>query len=831
MNDNCFINGHYLAITLNDTKRDELPVKPDNWNGDSAIQTSPMWNLYTLNYFKFFEASASFQGAVRQGRISEAMQWCLEMMSTDRNGNGKGKSNFWKRAIIICAEDISLANPYMIVVASQIITLLDKGYSDFKQEQFAALNMTILLSKCAKSRVADWACIARIRIQEPFDIITFHNKLIECLVKGDHVNVYGYAEGFITKSLQDKSNKVKDSLPLDMFNQLNQGLGLKYYKNVRQVLWIAIMRVNSALNSYPNVQMIVQSCYDLCHHKRFRWSIPSRLFGRMAILAICFRDKVEKIGLEIKLDESVVFEDKNLWKFIDDFWLGNLQLVGVSDICKDKHTSIGRSMGRGIQHFIEVKSFLKNEDSEWKEISDFYLSLACKTRYSDEDLKLSGMTHLEYANWLPHLRKRFTLMELTYDHTNDLMDKQTITITFGNRAESYVGMEMVGHDISVGYTPEELEQIKMNFDYYGAECELFNLNTLLDNNIIAEPASVLVLRNSVSLMLNNKNYNADDDIMLELLELDWDKKMWNKGKVCNKKARYNIVFDEINQEPDYENKKGRHVAFDKVPHINKLRQIFPKLFGMKSNNLMAEGNWYYDENSYIGYHGDSERKIVIGIRLGATMNLYYQWYHESNPIGKKLTLKLNHGDIYIMSEKAIGTDWKCRSKITLRHAADFKDIIKEENVFKQPSINMSNVEIIMMVGYPGCGKTSFSAEIERSSNKYIRIDGDLLKTSDKVLDHLKKIIDNNMNAIVDATNMSRKRRDPIMKFAREKRILVKCVFFDFSIEEAKARDKLRINQNLGIKAIPDIAYYTLRKTFARPEYHEGFGEIIIRKYK
>jgi hypothetical protein len=33
---------------------------------------------------------------------------------------------------------------------------------------------------------------------------------------------------------------------------------------------------------------------------------------------------------------------------------------------------------------------------------------------------------------------------------------------------------------------------------------------------------------------------------------------------------------------------------------------------------------------------------------------------------------LNHGDIYIMSDKAVGYDWKKRKIPTLRHAAGCK---------------------------------------------------------------------------------------------------------------------------------------------------------------
>ena len=76
---------------------------------------------------------------------------------------------------------------------------------------------------------------------------------------------------------------------------------------------------------------------------------------------------------------------------------------------------------------------------------------------------------------------------------------------------------------------------------------------------------------------------------------------------------------------------------------------------------MAEANYYYDiKKCGIGFHGDSERKKVIGIRMGASLPLHFQWFQKSIPTGSRLELSLNHGDIYIMSEKTTGNDWKKR---------------------------------------------------------------------------------------------------------------------------------------------------------------------------
>lgn len=51
------------------------------------------------------------------------------------------------------------------------------------------------------------------------------------------------------------------------------------------------------------------------------------------------------------------------------------------------------------------------------------------------------------------------------------------------------------------------------------------------------------------------------------------------------------------------------------------------------------------------------------------MPLYFQWYLNSKPVGMNLKIDLNSGDLYVMSEKTVGTDWKTKSIYTLRHAA------------------------------------------------------------------------------------------------------------------------------------------------------------------
>ena len=86
------------------------------------------------------------------------------------------------------------------------------------------------------------------------------------------------------------------------------------------------------------------------------------------------------------------------------------------------------------------------------------------------------------------------------------------------------------------------------------------------------------------------------------------------------------------------------------------------------------------KKSGIGFHGDAERKIVICLSLGDTSILRYAWRlpGSSEHYGIPIDLKISHGDMYIMSEKATGFDWKFRSKVRVVHAAGANKYINKK---------------------------------------------------------------------------------------------------------------------------------------------------------
>ncbi len=243
---------------------------------------------------------------------------------------------------------------------------------------------------------------------------------------------------------------------------------------------------------------------------------------------------------------------------------------------------------------------------------------------------------------------------------------ETCTITFGDQAENHVGMQKLGEMAPTGFTVEDLRVASELFEGLGAQTQLICLNDMLSPDVrnSVPNAYVLVVKDGLRCIVNPDEFHAEQH------KLEKDTKALMYGRVVNKAARHNLCFGDAPQEPDYVHGKGRIVAFDQTPLLDKVRGYLPEIFGSKAAGLVAEGNYYYDINKCgIGFHGDAERRIVVAIRTGCTLPLRYRWYFKGKQVSGNLDIDLSHGDIYAMSEKATGNDWKKRNIYTLRHAA------------------------------------------------------------------------------------------------------------------------------------------------------------------
>lgn len=273
---------------------------------------------------------------------------------------------------------------------------------------------------------------------------------------------------------------------------------------------------------------------------------------------------------------------------------------------------------------------------------------------------------------------------MTTNMTTKKDSKSTITLTFGDQAENHKGMQIIGDGLAKdGFHLRHLRAAKKKFEELGYVCEYYRLDKPYkvmikeEHGVDLERAAILIIRNGVEAFLGGSPTTTGgvDAVFKEQMDLKWDTKALMYGRVVNKHARHNLCYGDDSQFADYENGKGTVVAWDTILLTKKLRNSLDTFFGARATNLQGEGNLYYDSSKcFIGEHGDSERRKVIAARLGSKFPLYYRWYFHGDAISDIMEFELGHGDIYVMSEKAVGTDWKKKNIPTLRHAAGLKSI-------------------------------------------------------------------------------------------------------------------------------------------------------------
>ncbi len=311
------------------------------------------------------------------------------------------------------------------------------------------------------------------------------------------------------------------------------------------------------------------------------------------------------------------------------------------------------------------------------------------------------------------------------------MNSERISLTMAPGGENHRGNQLIGRMPIKGegfkYSDIEImgEKIRKSM---GDNVEVLDLNTLSDVNVIKElgnedQARVLILRNWAS-------KDTTKQIYKECVENKWDSKYLDpnkyrteikdgkevriRGRVMNKLARTNLCYVAgMSQEPEYIEGKGTIIDLNTKSTLNsevsKLRTTLQTALveggsDSKVEINVVEGNRYYDlKKTGIGFHGDTERVVVICLTIGGGGGypMRFQWFKDGMPIGNSIDLALNDGDVYIMSEKSVGADWKLRSKYTLRHSAGaerYRSLKKwEKRAAKKAEIKDNNKNVIKKV--------------------------------------------------------------------------------------------------------------------------------------
>jgi len=153
-----------------------------------------------------------------------------------------------------------------------------------------------------------------------------------------------------------------------------------------------------------------------------------------------------------------------------------------------------------------------------------------------------------------------------------------------------------------------------------------------------------------------------------------------------------------------------------------------------------------------------------------------------------------------------------------------EDIFKSKtDIFELPVIPLSNCpEIIIMVGYPGSGKSTIAENICKKEN-YIQITGDIHKTSSKMRKAALEYMLKSISIVFDATHSSIKKRKEFIDLSKRYNYEVKCIHVTTSLDTSYKRNKSRCDE----KQVPKIAYSVYKKYYEEPTETEGFTLCVV----
>jgi len=145
--------------------------------------------------------------------------------------------------------------------------------------------------------------------------------------------------------------------------------------------------------------------------------------------------------------------------------------------------------------------------------------------------------------------------------------------------------------------------------------------------------------------------------------------------------------------------------------------------------------------------------------------------------------------------------------------SEIENYINLENWFSSKKLKIkkdsSKSELILLVGLPGCGKSTFA---KKYYDSYTYINQDTDKTKEKSNKKLLAAIKKKENIIIDNTNLDFDKRQEIIQLVNNDEYIVKIIVFDIPFKVCYHMMYYRVN-TLHVNPISIIVYRTLMKKY------------------
>ena len=266
--------------------------------------------------------------------------------------------------------------------------------------------------------------------------------------------------------------------------------------------------------------------------------------------------------------------------------------------------------------------------------------------------------------------------------------------------------------------------------------------------------------------------------------------------------------------------------------LDKVTQVFTKELKYPLVFICAKSKDYY-RKPYPGMIEYIEMTYNNGVRFNRKDSLYV-----GNAAGRKKSKQRSHAD-------HSDSDYKLALNAGMRFstpeefflgtkqsvpAVEFDLHVYDSNDNSHVVFDGKTQEMIIMVGSPGSGKSSYCENVLVKLHKYVRVNRDDLKTEKKCIDVAETAIQRKQSVVIDNTNPKASNRAVYIKLAKKHHIQVRCFVMNVPKELAFHLNNLRFINNerthysQGVNAIPIHSFY---KYYEHPSaVDEGIDAII-----
>jgi bifunctional polynucleotide phosphatase/kinase len=314
-------------------------------------------------------------------------------------------------------------------------------------------------------------------------------------------------------------------------------------------------------------------------------------------------------------------------------------------------------------------------------------------------------------------------------------------------------------------------------------------------------------------ILNEKiaSFDLDDTLIkpksgkkFAIDENDWTYKYENVKNVLNNYNNRNYCIIIISNQKNLKDKKLEQWII-KIKNIIKDLNIPIKVYASILDNIYRKPNvGFFDLINLKKYN---KKTFYCGDAIGRETD------HSDTDLKFALNLNINFYTPEYIFEKNDIIIPKIKNYFNFNNYIEIEKNINTNNDYKT---------LILLVGYPGSGKSTFTREY---FNNYIKINLDTLKSQNKCLKICELEMNNNKNIIIDNTNYELSTRKKYIDLGKKYKYKIKCYIMTTTEEHSKHNNMYRYLYK-NEKKVPEIVYKIYNKNFTYPNKDEGIDEII-----